>query len=167
MTLTFQKEVVERMVAPPGNEQRSRLSIMTQYLCDVRDEFIIPGKAFVPQPDVDAGVVHFVPRIEPLIDVPFEYVEKTVRHVFHYRQKMIKHGVQTLFPPDQPELTKHMFKKAGVDPTARSYMLTIDEIGRLSKVYQELCLEITNLFKYYYRDQQNVQAWRQKLPLNL
>lgn len=94
MTLTFQKEVMQRMTASVADVQRSRLSIMTQYLCDVRHQFTIPGKAFVPKPDVDVSVVHFVPRIDPLIDVPFKYVEKVVRHVFHYRQKLIKHGVR-------------------------------------------------------------------------
>ena len=45
MTLTFQKEVAERMVAQPKDDQRSRLSIMTQYLCDVQWKQTIPGEA--------------------------------------------------------------------------------------------------------------------------
>lgn len=94
LTLTFQKEVAERMVANINEEQRSRLSIMTQYLCDVRVKFNINGSAFVPPPKVDASVVHFTPRVEPLIQHPFKVVEKVVRHVFHYRQKMCKRGIQ-------------------------------------------------------------------------
>ena len=94
LTLTFQKEVAERMVAPVCTDQRSRLSIMTQYLCEVHHKFTIPGKAFVPAPDVDVGVVHMVPREEPLIKCPFKVVEKVVRHVFHHRRKMCKRGIQ-------------------------------------------------------------------------
>lgn len=45
LTLTFQKEVGERMIAGVNAEQRSRLSIMCQYLCDVQLKFIIPGKS--------------------------------------------------------------------------------------------------------------------------
>ena len=94
LTLTFQKEIAERMTAPTMNNQRCRLSVMTQYLCHVQHRFTIPGKAFVPPPEVDVGVVHLVPRVEPLIAQPFKLVEKVMRHVFHYRPKMCKRGIQ-------------------------------------------------------------------------
>ncbi|XP_060686958.1 dimethyladenosine transferase 1, mitochondrial isoform X2 [Hemiscyllium ocellatum] len=52
MTLTFQKEVAERLTASTGSRQRSRLSIMAQYLCNVKNCFTIPGRAFVPKPKI-------------------------------------------------------------------------------------------------------------------
>ncbi|XP_055392028.1 dimethyladenosine transferase 1, mitochondrial isoform X3 [Bubalus kerabau] len=58
MMLTFQKEVAERLTATTGSKQRSRLSIMAQYLCDVQHILTIPGQAFVPKPEIfddDAG----------------------------------------------------------------------------------------------------------------
>jgi len=83
------------MAAPPMHRQRCRLSVMCQYLCHVDHRFTIPGKAFVPAPDVDVGVVKLIPRVTPLIvGLPFGLVEKVVRHVFHYRQKMCKRGIQ-------------------------------------------------------------------------
>ncbi|XP_040407290.1 dimethyladenosine transferase 1, mitochondrial isoform X2 [Cygnus olor] len=51
MTLTFQKEVAERLTANTGGKQRSRLSIMSQHLCTVENRFVIPGQAFVPKPE--------------------------------------------------------------------------------------------------------------------
>ncbi|KAF4083724.1 hypothetical protein AMELA_G00119930 [Ameiurus melas] len=52
LTLTFQKEVAERLTASTGSRQRSRLSVMAQYLSTVNNCFTIPGRAFVPKPDV-------------------------------------------------------------------------------------------------------------------
>ncbi|XP_073075906.1 dimethyladenosine transferase 1, mitochondrial isoform X3 [Manis javanica] len=55
MTLTFQKEVAERLTANTGGKQRSRLSIMAQYLCNVQHILTIPGRAFVPKPEIFSG----------------------------------------------------------------------------------------------------------------
>lgn len=55
---------------------------------------LITGRAFVPPPDVDVGVVHLVPRVKPLINLPFPLVEKIARHIFHYRQKYCRRGVE-------------------------------------------------------------------------
>ncbi|KAF0044546.1 hypothetical protein F2P81_003704 [Scophthalmus maximus] len=93
LTLTFQKEVAERLTASTGSKQRSRLSVMAQYLCTVRNCFTIPGRAFVPKPEVDVGVVHFTPLVQPQIQQPFKLVEKVVRNIFQFRRKYCHKGV--------------------------------------------------------------------------
>ena len=94
LTLTFQEEVAQRLVADTLGGQRSRFSIMAQHLCEVEHKFTIPGKAFLPPPDVNVGVVTFTPLKTPLIDLPYALVEKVVRHAFQFRQKMVKHGLR-------------------------------------------------------------------------
>lgn len=94
LTLTFQKEVADRIAAPIMTNERNRLSIMCQYLFHVERRSTIRGSAFTPKPKVDVGIVRFTPRIEPLINLPFQLVEKVVRSVFHFRQKYCKNGVQ-------------------------------------------------------------------------
>ncbi|KAM5324243.1 dimethyladenosine transferase 1, mitochondrial isoform 4-T4 [Glossophaga mutica] len=93
MTLTFQQEVAERLTASTGSRQRSRLSVMAQYLCHVRHAFTIPGRAFVPKPEVDVGVVHFTPLVRPAIEQPFKLVEKVVQSAFHFRRKYCHRGL--------------------------------------------------------------------------
>lgn len=100
MTLTFQKEVAERMVAKPMENQRCRLSVMCQMWCDVQHKFTIPGKAFLPKPDVDVGVVHLNPKSEPVTKVPFKIVEKVLRTIFNMRQKSSIKSAGRLFPPE-------------------------------------------------------------------
>jgi len=87
MTLTFQKEVAERICAPILTEARGRLSVMCQNWCRVEHNMTIPGKAFVPQPDVDVGVVTFLPRVRPLINMDFNLIEHVLRTIFSFRQK--------------------------------------------------------------------------------
>ncbi|CAG2225522.1 TFB1M [Mytilus edulis] len=94
LTLTFQEEVGYRMSVPPGDKERCRLSVMCQHLCHVDTKFIIPGSAFVPAPKVNVAVVTFNPLKKPLISQPFKLVEKVARHTFHYKQKMVRKGIE-------------------------------------------------------------------------
>lgn len=87
LLLTFQKEVAERIVAQPLNNQRCRLSLMSQAWTNPRLRFIIPGKAFIPKPDVDVGVVTFEPLSVPRTTHKFKLFEKISRHLFAFRQK--------------------------------------------------------------------------------
>ncbi|VDL19161.1 unnamed protein product [Hymenolepis diminuta] len=119
MTLTFQKEICERLVADVWDEQRSRLSVMVQTYCEVQFLKEIPGSAFVPKPKVNAGVMRLVPLPQPLISTPFPYVEKLVRHAFQFRQKLIVRCLESLFPPDRPDLVIQLFKEAAVQPMKR------------------------------------------------
>lgn len=152
MTLTFQKEVAERIVAPIMHSQRCRLSVMCQFWCNVDYKFTIPGTAFVPKPEVDVGVVTFTPLKEPIVDLPFKLVEKVVRQIFNMRQKYAVRGGQTLFPEDmRVELAQKMFHIADVDPTTRPFQLSNEEFARLCYAYREICNEHVALEHYDFR----------------
>ncbi|XP_075224438.1 mitochondrial transcription factor B1 [Lycorma delicatula] len=155
MTLTFQKEVAERIAAPILSPQRCRLSVMCQNWCHVEHKFNIPGKAFVPKPDVDVGVVHLVPLHTPVIDLPFEIVEKVTRCIFHFRQKYLIRGVETLFPISSQEvLAQEMCKLADIEQTLRPFQLTVPEFGRLCHAYCEIISKHPTLIRYNSREKQ-------------
>ncbi|XP_013380044.1 mitochondrial dimethyladenosine transferase 1-like [Lingula anatina] len=152
LTLTFQKEVAQRLAAPINSKFRSRLSVMSQYLCDVNHVYNIPAEKFRPKPEVDAGVVNFVPKVEPLIKQPYPLVEKVVRHVFHYRQKRCQKSISTLFPPDQTaEYTQEMIRAAEIDDRARPFQLAIEQYAQLCEKYSEICQHDPLLRDYDYR----------------
>ncbi|XP_036928529.1 dimethyladenosine transferase 1, mitochondrial [Acanthopagrus latus] len=154
LTLTFQKEVAERLTASTNSKQRSRLSIMAQYLCTVRNCFTIPGRAFVPKPDVDVGIVHFTPLVQPQIQQPFKLVEKVVRNVFQFRRKHCHKGVAMLFPEAcRIELTQEMMQRADVDPILRPAELTIPQFRALADAYAHLCTQEPSLFSYEFREE--------------
>lgn len=152
LTLTFQKEVAERIVAPILSERRCRLSVMNQIWSRAELKFIIPGKAFVPKPDVDVGVVTIVPMKMPLTDVHFDVVEKVIRHIFSMRQKYCRRGVANLYPPKEREqLTETTFKMADVDPEARSFQLSTEECLRIVAAYDQLVKSNPGIEHYNYR----------------
>lgn len=152
MVLTFQKEVAERLVAQVSEDQRCRLSIMAQTWTNPKLRFIIPGKAFVPKPDVDVGVVSFTPLKVPLTSHEFKFFEKINRHLFSFRQKYCKRCIKTLFPPDcQEQLSMLMCKLADVNPETRPYNLTIENIDKLASAYKYICEKHPEIEYYNYR----------------
>ncbi|XP_034530660.1 dimethyladenosine transferase 1, mitochondrial isoform X2 [Notolabrus celidotus] len=154
LTLTFQKEVAERLTASTASKQRSRLSIMAQYLCTVRNCFTIPGRAFVPKPKVDVGVVHFTPLVQPQIQQPFKLVEKVIRNVFQFRRKHCHKGVEKLFPEAcRLELTQKMMQEADVDPVLRPTELTLPQFRALADAYAHLCTQEPSLLSYEFREE--------------
>lgn len=158
LTLTFQQEVAERLTAATASKQRSRLSVMAQYLCSVRHCFTIPGRAFVPPPKVDVGVVHFTPLIQPKIQQPFKLVDKVVRNVFQFRRKHCHKGVALLFPEARrAELTQEMMQRANVNPILRPTELTIPHFSALTDAYAHLCAQDPALLSYEFREEQRVK----------
>ncbi|XP_073999413.1 mitochondrial transcription factor B1 [Rhodnius prolixus] len=158
MTLTFQKEVAERMVAPILSKQRCRLSVMVQNWCQVDHKYNIPGRAFLPKPEVDVGVVHFLPLVNPVIDLPFSLVEKVVRCLFSHRQKYCEKSLGYLFPEKTREdATKQLLTMAEINPTNRALQFTLTEIGRLCHAYKEIIADHPQLYKYNYRKPESTQ----------
>ncbi|XP_077205143.1 dimethyladenosine transferase 1, mitochondrial [Paroedura picta] len=154
MTLTFQKEVGERLTACSGSRQRSRLSIMSQYLCTVHNCFTIPGQAFVPKPKVDVSVIHFTPLVQPKIQQPFKLVEKVVQSVFQFRRKHCHQGIRILFPEaERLKKAEQMLMLADVDPTLRPTDLSIFHFKNLCDVYRKMCDEDPKLFAYNFREE--------------
>ncbi|VDL78756.1 unnamed protein product [Nippostrongylus brasiliensis] len=164
LTLTFQMEVAKRLCSPIDNEARSRISIMAQYLTEPKILFRIPGACFVPQPDIDVGVVRFVPRIQPLIAAPFEVVEKLCRQVFHYRQKHMIKGLKTLYPKEiADDMAHQLLKDCRVNPTASSIQLGIEEFADLAVGYDKQCRSMPGLFLYdYIKPAQTVEMLAKK-----
>ncbi|XP_012261479.2 dimethyladenosine transferase 1, mitochondrial [Athalia rosae] len=157
MTLTFQKEVAERLVASSFAPNRCRLSVMAQAWTKPQLKFIIPGKAFVPKPDVDVGVVTFTPLIHPQTRHEFHLFEKITRQIFSFRQKYIIRCLETLFPEEyKDKLSIMMSKLADIDPTTRPFQLTVQEINRLCTAYKYLCEKHPNIEDYNYRASKRV-----------
>ncbi|KZC13118.1 PREDICTED: dimethyladenosine transferase 1, mitochondrial [Dufourea novaeangliae] len=152
MTLTFQKEVAERLVAEPLDDQRCRLSVMAQAWTKPVLHFIIQGSAFVPKPDVDVGVVSFIPLANPRTKHEFKIFERVTRHIFSFRQKYSVRGIETLFPPEcRKECGHMMYKLTDLNPQTRPMELSVEDIDKLVSAYKYLIEKHPEIGVYEYR----------------
>jgi len=133
MVLMYQKEVADRLCAQPGDKAYGRLSILPQWLCEVRPAFMVGRKAFTPPPKVESTVVKFTPREKPLADADYGILEKVVAAAFNQRRKMLRASLKGL-----PVDTETLLEKAGIEPTLRAEKLRIEEFCALARAYQAL-----------------------------
>ncbi|HZT87404.1 MAG TPA: 16S rRNA (adenine(1518)-N(6)/adenine(1519)-N(6))-dimethyltransferase RsmA [Stellaceae bacterium] len=132
LVLMFQREVSERLVAAPRTKAYGRLSVLVQWLCDVRLLFDVPPRAFVPPPKVTSTVVALTPRPHPLALARKEVLERVTAAAFGQRRKMLRASLKSLGVASEPLLTR-----AGVSPSARAEELSIYEFCALANA---LCL---------------------------
>lgn len=133
LTLMFQLEVAERIVAAPGTKAYGRLSVLAQWRGNARIAMKVPASAFTPPPKVASAVIHYEPAepIDP--DVDFKHLEKIVEKAFGQRRKMLRASLKGLAV--QP---LDLLEAADLDPTLRAENLTVPEFVRLAKWYGKL-----------------------------
>lgn len=126
MHFMLQKEVVDRMAAPPGSKVYGRLTVMLALDCRIEPLFVIRPGAFNPPPKVDSAVV----RLTVLPEPPFPYSNRElftrlVAAAFAQRRKTLRNSVRAF-------LDSAAIEAAGIDPQARAETLTAAEFGRLT-----------------------------------
>ena len=128
MHFMLQKEVVDRMAAPPGNKVYGRLSVMLQAYCMVTPLFKVPPGAFRPAPKVDSAVVRLVPRAPDTvgIDDPKRFAA-IVRAAFGQRRKTLRNALAG-------EADETLIAAAGLVPGARAEQLSVADFVRLANV---------------------------------
>jgi len=131
-TLMLQKEVAERMVAPPGRKEYGPLSIFMQMFLDLSIHFLIKPSAFFPPPKVESAVIQMTWKDKPMVKAEDEeWFKKIVKGCFGYRRKTLnnalKHSDLTL-----PHDTQSRVEKIGIDLWRRPETLTIKEFVLLA-----------------------------------
>jgi 16S rRNA (adenine1518-N6/adenine1519-N6)-dimethyltransferase len=124
MTLMFQKEVADRLTAQPKSKAYGRLSVMSQWLCFVRQEFNVKKEAFTPPPKVTSTVVTFTPRSEPLAEASWKSLEQVTAAAFNQRRKMLRVSLK-IYDFD--------FALLGLKETARAEELSVEDFCKLAR----------------------------------
>ena len=132
LTLMFQKEVAGRLVAQPGGKAYGRLSVITQWLAEVRHEFNVSKQAFTPRPKVASSVVSVIPRPAPLAPADWQALETVTAAAFGQRRKMLRSSLKPL------SLSLGLDLGAlGIEPTVRAEDLSVEEFCAIARAVHE------------------------------
>jgi 16S rRNA (adenine1518-N6/adenine1519-N6)-dimethyltransferase len=127
LTLMFQSEVVDRLIAAPGSKTYGRLSVIAQFCCTAKRVLDVPASAFTPPPKVDSAIVHLTPRADRPADITFDMLGKVTAAAFGQRRKMLRSSLKPLGG-------EALLLRAGIDPERRAETLSLAEFETLTRL---------------------------------
>jgi 16S rRNA (adenine1518-N6/adenine1519-N6)-dimethyltransferase len=128
LTLMFQREVAERIVAAPGSKAYGRLSVLAQWRTRAKILFDVSPRAFTPPPKVTSAILRIEPLAEPVAPCELKDLERITEAAFGQRRKMLRQSLK-------PLLSEDAIREAGIDPTRRAETLSITEFAALARAY--------------------------------
>jgi 16S rRNA (adenine1518-N6/adenine1519-N6)-dimethyltransferase len=132
LTLMFQREVANRIVALPGSKDYGRLSVLAQWRTRGKILFEVSPQAFTPQPKVTSAVVRIEPLDVPVSPAELGDLERVTAAAFGNRRKMLRQSLKTLVPDAEA-----LVRTAGLDPTARAEQLSVADFAALARAFRE------------------------------
>ncbi|MFC5529991.1 16S rRNA (adenine(1518)-N(6)/adenine(1519)-N(6))-dimethyltransferase RsmA [Cohnella yongneupensis] len=137
IVVMVQKEVAERMAAKPGGKEYGSLSIAVQYYCEPELVCIVPGKAFIPPPNVDSAVIKLRRRTEPAVAVSDEAkFFRVVQTAFTQRRKTLSNNLSALSGKERKGELGELLQSCGVQPERRAETLSLDEFARVTEALE-------------------------------
>ncbi len=128
MVLMFQREVAQRITAPPGGKAYGRLSVMVQWRCRAGALFDLPPRAFTPAPKVTSTVLALEPRPAPLAEARADLLEAVVAAAFGQRRKMLRSSLKQISADPIA-----LLRTAGLEPTLRAENLSVEQFCALAR----------------------------------
>ena len=132
LTLMFQREVAERIVAQPGSKTYGRLAVLAQWRCNANIVLSLPPDAFTPPPKVSSAVVHLTALKDPKFPADSKTLERVVATAFNQRRKMLRSSLKPLGVDIEDRL-----RAVGIAPTARAENVPIEGFCALARVLAE------------------------------
>lgn len=128
LTLMFQREVAERIVAAPGSKAYGRLALLAQWRCDVNIVLSLPPEAFTPPPKVSSAVVQLTALPGPRFDADALVLNRVVAAAFNQRRKMLRSALRGIAPDIEDRL-----HAAGIKPTERAEQVSLEGFCALAR----------------------------------
>jgi len=148
VVILLQKEMAERLEAPPGTRAYGIPSVLLQSCATIEKLMLVSADQFHPKPQVDSSLIKIRFRTDALAGKSFDFLRSTVRAAFSSRRKTIINNLTASFPIsadkgvtkiDKRVLMNRALKSAGFDPTIRAENLSVDDFQKLARSLQEMC----------------------------
>ena len=133
LTLMFQREVADRLVAAPNSKSYGRLSVLTQWRANPRILFDVHPRAFTPPPKVTSAVVRIEPREHPVAEARLADLEAVTKAAFGQRRKMLRQSLKSLTAE-----AAALIERAGLDPEARAETLSVVQFAALARAWRAM-----------------------------
>lgn len=130
LTLMFQREVAQRIVATPGSKAYGRLALLAQWRSEPRIVLDLPPEAFSPPPKVSSAVVHLTALPAPRFPADPAVLNKVVAAGFNQRRKMLRSALKPL----GPDVEDHLIA-AGIKPTERAEQVPLEAFCALARSF--------------------------------
>ena len=127
LTLMFQREVAERIVAPVNGEHYGRLAVLSQWRASARIAMPVHRSAFTPPPRIMSAVVHITPGDEPE-GVPLAMLERITAAAFGQRRKMLRQSLKGIAGAIEA------LEQIGIEPTRRAETVSVGEFAALARI---------------------------------
>ena len=128
LTLMFQREVAQRIVATPGSKAYGRLALLSQWRTDPKIMMELPPEAFSPPPKVNSAVVHLTALPAPRFAANPGTLNKVVAAAFNQRRKMLRSALKSV----SPDIEDHL-RRAGIKPTERAEQVELEAFCALAR----------------------------------
>jgi len=128
LTLMFQREVAQRIVATPGSKAYGRLALLAQWRSDPKIVMDLPPEAFSPPPKVNSAVVHLTALPAPRFEADAATLNRVVAAAFNQRRKMLRSALKSLDPAIEDHLNA-----VGIKPTERAEQVGLEEFCALAR----------------------------------
>jgi 16S rRNA (adenine1518-N6/adenine1519-N6)-dimethyltransferase len=138
--LMLQKEVVERLVALPGNKSYGVPSVILQMFAELEKMFDVPASCFHPRPKVESAVIRGAFLDKPLMELAdAAFFTQLVKAAFAQRRKMLINNLKNskLLADVEGEKIKEVLTSVGIDGKRRGETLSVEEFGKLSNILQK------------------------------
>ena len=128
MHFMLQRELVERITAPPGSKTYGRLSVLAQLHCRTEMLFSVGPGAFTPAPRVESAVIRLLPHPRPPVEIPDrELFSRLVTRAFSQRRKTLRNALRGMLDAEQ-------ISAAGIDPGRRAEQISLEGFAGLTRV---------------------------------